>query len=120
MTGLRGVKKGKATVTLFLLAACLAFLGESALADNPKPVAPPDMITGIVVTNHVRAMKIDKTNFPVSQHVIVSDTMGKKRQITEVMAGDTIKFHTTNGEIDRIECICRPTGLKPGSKGPGR
>jgi hypothetical protein len=120
MTGLRAVKKGKGAVTLLFLAACLAFGGESGLADNPKPVAPSDMIPGTVVTNHGQAMNINKRTFPVSQQVIVSDTMGNKRQVMEVRAGDAIRFHLTNGMIDRIECICRPTGPKPGSKGPSR
>jgi hypothetical protein len=123
MTGLRGVEKAKTAVTV-LLSACLltaglAFTAEIARAEAPKIMRPAEIHHGTVVTNSTakgRIMKIDKDHFQVSPQVVVTDRQGKRREVSEVMPGEQIKFHMTKGEIDRIECECPPRQSRPGSR----
>jgi hypothetical protein len=121
MMGLRGVRKGKAAVAIFslicLLTAGLALIAEVGRAAGPPIIGPPDMVyRGVVVTNKIGTMQINKDEHLVSREVIVTDRQGKRRAVIEVIPGEQITFHLTKGEIDRIECECLPRGSRPGSR----
>jgi len=121
MTGLHGVRKGKAAVTIFslicLLTAGLALMAEVGRAEGPPIMPPPDRLyRGVVVTNKIGTMQIDKDEHVMSPEVIVTDRQGKRRAVIEVIPGEQITFHLTKDEIDRIECECAARGSRPGSR----